>query len=796
MLDKLKSFLPILVIFAIVAVFFYPVWLQGKIPLPGDFVVGVYYPWLDYKWIGYEAGIPVKNPITTDVVSFIFPMQMFAISQLKEGMVPLWNNLILTGTPLMANFQSAPFSPTNIFYFILPVLIAWSLQIIFQPVLAAVFLYLLLREFNINKLASVVGGIFYGFAGFITIWLEWNGHGLVAAFFPLLFYLTIKWLQSSKLIWGFLISLTLAVQFLSGYPQIILYEMLALGLLVLIFQQDLLKNNPKDVFKKILGLIIFIFLGVGLVSFQNLPALELLANSSRSVEVINNSWAFFPRQAVITFLAPDYFGNHTTGNYWGPADYTLTTIYSGVVVVVLGILGGLVYYKNIGARFGIALILASLLVALENPLSVYVKESGFLALQAASAHRALILSNLGFAILAAFGIDAVSQKKYNLQILIKSALLPLIILGGFLVATIILYQTNLAIGDESMLVNLRVGLRNLVLPLSIFVFVLAALSLRLFQNKFSKIIVLLVIAVGILELFRFGWKFVPFSPAELVFPKTPVIEFLQNQQKPFRVNAESVIPINFMMAYGIEIVEGYDAVYPLKYAKYLAVLNSGDVDATPMGRYGSVTNPNSPLLNIINTKYILALRKNKDNKPGSDGVLPVKFKQPFLKPVFDDKSVVVLENTKVLPRAIMFYDWQVEKDERKTLSFLLNNDVSKKIVINTDVGFPPRVGRGTAEFIKDTPNQKEISVKTNQTGLLFISDIFYPGWEAYVDGKLTSIINADYTFMAIPIATSGNHQILIKYDPPSFKQGMIISLVSLGVLLSIIIYAFWQVKRK
>ena len=113
-----------------------------------------------------------------------------------------------------------------------------------------------------------------------------------------------KWLQSLKLIWGVLLSICLAFQFFSGYPQIILYEFLAIGLMVLTFESHFLQNNFWTFCKKIFGLALFITLGVGLASLQNLPAFELLSYSSRSVETINNAWAFFPWQAVITFLAP------------------------------------------------------------------------------------------------------------------------------------------------------------------------------------------------------------------------------------------------------------------------------------------------------------------------------------------------------------------------------------------------------------------------------------------------------------------------------------------------------------
>ena len=146
---------PLLIILFAISVFFYPVWIKNQVPIPGDFLVGTYYPWLDMEFESYPAGVPVKNPIVTDVVSFIYPMRTLSVELLKQNIAPLWNSFILSGTPLLANFQSAPFSPTNIFYFFFSTFDAWSLQIISQPLLAAVFSYLLLRQIGLSKLASI-----------------------------------------------------------------------------------------------------------------------------------------------------------------------------------------------------------------------------------------------------------------------------------------------------------------------------------------------------------------------------------------------------------------------------------------------------------------------------------------------------------------------------------------------------------------------------------------------------------------------------------------------------------------
>lgn len=761
----LQNLWPAIAILIVVAIFFYPVWLKQEVPIPGDMIVGVYFPWLDYKW-GYPIGVPVKNPITTDVVSFTFPMQMLAIDLMKQGHWPLWNPLILTGTPLLANFQSAPFSPTNFLYFIFDKLDAWSLQIMTQIFLAALFLYFLLREFGRSKIASILGGLFFAFAGFMMIWMEWNGHSLTAAFFPLIIFLVIKWLKTGKIIWGSLLSLSLALQILSGYPQIILYQFILLPFLIFFFDKKLFLN-----LKKILGLTFFSGLGLGLAAIQILPGFELLSLSQRKIEDVINVSAFLPWKMIITFLAPDFFGNHATGNYWGPGDYTYVTGFSGVVVIILASLGIITFFKNIWVKFSLFMVGFSLLIALPNPLSILLKESGLLGLQAASAHRALILSNLGFAILATFGLDTILENKLNLKNIRRALYLPVILILGFLFV---------ALAE-----NLNVALKNMILPTTFLILTAILLFLNLFLKK--KVLLVLVLgSLSLLELFRFGWKFTPFSPRNIIFPKTPIIEFLQSRPQPFRVFAEDVIPINLLMPYNLSRVEGYDAVYPIRFAKYLSVLNSGSVNFDPMGRYGSVKNIESNLLNIANAKYFLATKK--------DGQILKKYQKTDLKQVFEDKTVVVLENLKTLPRAKMFYDWEISKTDTETLTRLIDPDflAFKKIILEKEPNLIKSVGESVVNYQANS-NRIVMEVETSQDGILFIADAWFPGWKARIDGKSQEILKANYDFMAITLE-KGVHEVILEYQPTSFEQGKMVSLISGSILFLLFLYGAYTQK--
>lgn len=768
---------PVILMLAIVFIFFWKVFIQGKIPMPGDFVVGVYYPWLDYKW-GFPAGVPVKNPITTDVPSFMYPMQTFAMQQLRQLKMPLWNPLILAGTPLLANFQSAPFSPTSFVYAFLNDANAWTAQVILQHILAAIFTYILLRNWKVSKFGSVVGGVIFAFSGFNMLWSQWNGHTLAAAFIPLILYFQDKYIKTRKLTFAAGLGIALALQVYSGYPQVLIYTALAMGLL-------LLCSVPKKKYKSFLIITavlgVFSLLGLGMSSVQILPGAELLSLSQREVEPHPFEWAFLPWSKVITFLAPDYFGNHATKNYWGPQDYTSNTGFVGIVAIVFAIAS--LYKKFSQKKYILLLAFASLVLAFPTPISVFLWKSGLLGLQAASAHRSLVLFNLAIALLASFGVDYLVSKqivKVKRFIIISS-----LILLGYLGYSF--YQYSQLLSPKYL-----VGIKNLIFPFGVLLVVTILLFLMKRLVLIRKQIVFLIFILMCFELYRFHWKFSPFTSRELIFPPTPVLEFLQRQEKPFRVTGSKVIPINMRMPYGLESLEGYDAVYPLRIAKFLAALNGGKVGTDPLGRYGTVDHDTSKLLDLINTKYYLALKVDNKNNPDINGNIHSRFQDDRFSIAFEDKTTVVLESKSVMPRAFMLYEWKNIENDNQLLENLIDPkfDFENIALVEHPLEFESSSeANNSVSFSSYETDGYEIEVETPKKGLLFISDSYYPGWKAYMDDQAVDIIRTDYAFRGV-IVPEGKHTIRFEYRPDSFRQGIIISGLSLVAIIFLTISGF------
>jgi uncharacterized membrane protein YfhO len=75
---------------------------------------------------------------------------------------------------------------------------------------------------------------------------------------------------------------------------------------------------------------------------------------------------------------------------------------------------------------------------------------------------------------------------------------------------------------------------------------------------------------------------------------------------------------------------------------------------------------------------------------------------------------------------------------------------------------------------------------------LVLSDTFYPGWKAFVDGKEEKILRANYNFRAVPL-TAGTHRVEFVYDPLSFKLGALTTF--LGILGCLVIGFIKKEKR-
>ena len=134
----LKKNFPILFIFAVWFIFAFPFLFKTVTPYPSKYLTTFFGPWSAYS----QFASPVKNNAMPDIIGQIYPWKFFTINTYKNHEIPLWNPNSFSGTPHLANYQSAVFSIVNIGFFLMPFLSWWTIIVILQPLLAGIFTYL------------------------------------------------------------------------------------------------------------------------------------------------------------------------------------------------------------------------------------------------------------------------------------------------------------------------------------------------------------------------------------------------------------------------------------------------------------------------------------------------------------------------------------------------------------------------------------------------------------------------------------------------------------------------------
>ncbi len=159
----------------------------------------------------------------------------------------------------------------------------------------------------------------------------------------------------------------------------------------------------------------------------------------------------------------------------------------------------------------------------------------------------------------------------------------------------------------------------------------------------------------------------------------------------------------------------------------------------------------------------------------------------------------VYENLDWLPRAFVAQDFVWIKDDRQALAAIRNSlkpagagappagplvfDGAPPPVLPAEALSPgtARAG-GQAAIVSYQPERVLIQADLASPGYLVLTDSYYPGWRAFVDGQEQPVLRAEYLFRAVYL-TTGSHQVEFRYEPGSFRWGMAISMSTLALMV-------------
>ena len=400
-----------------------PVWpavFGGEVLLPAQYV-RAFSPWrAEYA---PPEPMPPWNALLADSILQYLPWRQFTHESLRAGYLPLWNPHQFCGTPFLANYQSAVFYPPNLLFWILPPARAFGYSALLHLFLAGAFLFLYLRGRGLGLAAATLGGVAFELSGFLMAWLELPTAVNVAVWLPLVLHLYERAREGSGARRGLPVLFPLAMILLAGHPQFAFYSLFAFACYSLAHLPN--GTGPREraaAWAWCAGLPLAL---AGLVAApQILPMLELsrLSHRAGGSFLRPGAGAYLlqaqPAWAAIVLLLPDFFGNPSRGDAWGPANYAEFVGYTGVLPLLLAIaaVAGAALPRRraqvlaalppgAGRHIAFFAALAALAVAtsFRNPLgqAFYSVMPGFG--QFGSPGRMLFLFSVSVAVLGAFG---------------------------------------------------------------------------------------------------------------------------------------------------------------------------------------------------------------------------------------------------------------------------------------------------------------------------------------------------------------------------------------------------------
>ncbi len=723
-----------------------------------------------------------------------YPFRVFAKSMLSSFKFPHWVPYTFGGMPFFAALQPGVLYPGNLVLSVLPVnekglwyLIQVSIAI--HLIIGALSMYIYAQYRERSKLASIYAAISFMFCGFFITHLIHSTMINVIVWLPLIVFFMERGLREAKIHLSVIAGLIFGLSTLAGHPQITFYEFLFLGLFSLYILIDL-KN-----IKLILNASIIFIIAIGIMLIQYLPAMEFTGYSSRTAwtfEQLCEGSISFPQ--LLTFLMPKVFGAYTgpssgVPTFWLPGHmngyytYWDTTFYMGVGIFILALFQFKNFKKSLFLKFVIIWAIFSVSIALGKNFFVYkllyMFVPGFDKFR--SPARILFTWNFIFPILAAFTIDGFRDKenKFNNKIIVIAlsiaGVIGLLTLSGFLKSFWPIALENKNNADYT-------AKQGLVLLINVL-FILTPVILY-WKDKISlKNAQIFIVGALIIDMFTFGInhhvnqntnapKYFGQNrqmsasikkESEKEHFRTSIRQFiLTENDEVFRQSALKVLKRNQGMVDNIELYEGLNTLQ-LGYR----------VPPTKSGKQFQM------FLDLLNIKYFV--------NPGYNGK--------------DRSQQLMIINNNYLPRAKMFYNYKVFSSDSLVADYIKETSFNyhKQLLLSEEVSvesFPDSVYiKNSVQIKKYEANSLDLEVETEKPGLLWMSEIWYPAWKAYVDNKPVKVLRADYSFRAIEIP-EGNHKVTFKYESKTFKLGFISFLLTILASLGYLIWYFYFLRHK
>ncbi|HEY0159541.1 MAG TPA: YfhO family protein [Thermoanaerobaculia bacterium] len=739
---------------AAIALVLLPMCFTGGALLTGRVYAPIDLPFMSEPLQDYarDYGIGgLYNATLSDLYMQLIPWQHTVRDSLSRGQWPLWNPYMLCGSLLAANMQSAVYDPLNWIGFLIPLPQALTFGAAMTFLLAILFTFGFARALGLRELPSLLAGAAYAFSGSMAFFVAWP-LGRAWALLPLVLLGVRFVVRETNVRAAVLLTTSFVLLLVTGHPETSLH-VCVLGAAYGLYELLSTRRWKAAGLAVLCGAIALLLTAILLLPFFSaVPHTQ--EHYFRQVYYAEIDLPAPPslagHRAMLSFF-PWYGGQPERANvlpHWYP-----TTIRLGSIAFALAFAAFWLARRREAWFFGGMALCCSLIGLNVWPFAHLLHELPVfeIALNERFAFGALF----AFSVLAAMAVDAwpESRRESRRAALVAGALLALLATGTLLFAKPLMAE----------------GLKPALLALlaSAELIALAAVVVLLFLRAPRRVALPLVFALLLVQRTIVDGAIYPSLPASAFYPAIPLLRHMQNDQSgPFRMTGlhYAFLPDAAAM-YGLEDARGYEAMTLRRTAETYSLWSQKEGAS-----FNNVWQRERPFLSFLNVKYALgSLREEPDEQ---------------WKLVLQDRNSRLLENTRVLPRAIV-PRWvqyvQPSRNPPHDMSF--ERDFAERAWI-TAAYAPHEIanGPGTLQIRRPRIGALDITADMENDGWVVISEAAWPGWRAYVDGKRVETHYANHAFLGV-FVPKGTHELRLVYQPEGFTRGRNITLLTIAALI-------------
>lgn len=731
---------------------------------------------------------------------------------LEYGKMPMWNPYVFGGLPFVDAFHGDILYPLSSLKFFGSLFRMLTYNLIVHIFFSGVFMYLCARQFKLSKMASVMSGVSYMFAGYIVSLVSpWHdGKIFVTALFPLTILFVERGFKSRPFLNFSALGLIIGLIILTPHAQMAYFTLWSIALytifkLILLFREKkaigaLVKPGLLTTYAVLIGLLISaIQFYPGYIYTQDFSP---RSDSKRGWEWAT-SWSLHEEEAF-SLLIPEFVGTNTQNAktyYWGKNAFKDNSETVGIVALFIALFGVFFSRRKESYFFG-GLALLALIYGLGATTPIFRVFFHIIpmvkSLRAAS--MVMFVFSFSIALLAGMGLQYILDKSRaasgSLSKKFKYALFGLpvfMFLLAFLFSasgkgmldlwTSIFYSEAPLMEIQPGVTKMTVAYANLPAIQSgawfgfLFTAIAAACVWAYQSGKAGVYVLMIVLLIPMINGIRFNQRFISVSDPTPYLSENTLTRFFDNDTTKYRVMNLSQSTYNNLATHGVELVVGYHGNQLKWYDKLL-------------GGPALKNQVNPRLLNLAGAKYLI-FPQNQAMPENYMGDKPLTTALNF-------GRGTIAKNDNSFPRVYLVDEYKVYDSLDLIYNDVLfgTDDLREIVYLEKD----PNINLTSDSSVTDSAWVLDYQLDSILIGLdcetdkiLVMTDNYYDAWHAYIDGNPAEIYRAYGSFRAV-VVPAGSSNVLFKYESSRYSTGKLVTLLTMLYLS--LIFGFYLVKPR